>query len=96
MKQKNKQEKEKLTKKEIKKLNKKKIRYINNILFKEFLEFKKNNPHNIKVDVKEYPPIKINKIKEKNKDLKAVDSFPLYYNLSNFQTIEGIYNTVNP
>jgi hypothetical protein len=65
---------------------------MHNILHKEYLEFKKNNPYNIEVDVKEYPPVLINKIiKEKNKDLKSVDSFPLYYNLSNFQIIEGLY-----
>jgi hypothetical protein len=43
------------------------------------------------LDLKEYPPVVINQIGEKNKDLKAIDSVSMHYNLTNFKTIEGIY-----
>jgi hypothetical protein len=49
-------------------------------LFKEYQEFKKENPDNEELDLKEYPLVEI-KIRLKNKDFKSVNSFFLYYNI---------------
>lgn len=64
---------------------------MHNLLYKEYKEYKENNPNDINLDLKEYPPVVINQIGEKNKDLKTVDSISMHYDLSNFKTIEGIY-----
>ena len=64
---------------------------MHNLLYKEYEEYKKNNPNYNNLDLKEYPPVVINQIGEKNKDLKAVDSISMHYDLTNFKTIEGIY-----
>ena len=60
-------------------------------LFKEFETYKKNNPDNINLDLREYPPVEIKQIGEKIKDLKSVDSISEHYDLSKFQTVEGKY-----
>lgn len=60
-------------------------------LFKEFENYKKNNPNNINLDLKEYPPVEIKQIGKKIEDLKSVDSISVHYDLSKFQTIEGKY-----
>jgi hypothetical protein len=78
-------------KKLLKKVNKKKIRYMHNLLYKEYKEYKEKNPNDINLDLKEYPPVVINQIGEKNKNLKMVDSISMHYDLSNFKTIEGTY-----
>ncbi|CAB5186417.1 unnamed protein product [Rhizophagus irregularis] len=82
-------------KKLLKKVNKKKIRYMHNLLYKEYKEYKENNPNDINLDLKEYPPVVINQIGEKNKDLKTVDSISMHYDLSNFKTIEGNYHCID-
>jgi hypothetical protein len=43
------------------------------------------------LDLKEYPPIIMNLIGEKNDDLKDVNSISMHYDLANFKTIVGIY-----
>ena len=78
-------------KKILKKINKKKIKYMKKKLFKEFETYKKNNPDNINLDLREYPPVEIKQIGEKIKDLKSVDSISEHYDLSKFQTVEGKY-----
>src|SRR5277367_5871013 len=83
----NHQEKKKI----LKKINKKKIKYMKKKLFKEFENYKKNNPNNINLDLKEYPPVEIKQIGKKIEDLKSVDSISVHYDLSKFQTIEGKY-----
>ena len=60
-------------------------------LFKEFENYKKNNPNNINLDLKEYPPVEIKQIGKKIEDLKSVNSISVHYDLSKFQTIEGKY-----
>lgn len=62
-----------------------------NLLYKEFKEYKRKNPNNSVLDLKEYPPDIINQMGEKNKNLKTVDSISMHYDLSNFKAIEGIY-----
>ena len=59
-------------------------------LLEEFNQYKKNNPNsNISLDLNEYPPVEINIIESKNKELKSIDSIFTHYNLQNFKTIEG-------
>src|SRR5829696_1504014 len=82
------QQQQQQNKKQLKTLNRKKIRYMKRKLFEEYQEFKKENPDNEELDLKEYPPVEI-KIGSKNKDLKNVDSFFLHYNMQNFKIIEG-------
>ena len=65
-----------------------------NILYKEFRDFQIKNPK-ADLDIKEYPPEKIDKIEKKNKNLKSVDSISMHYNLSNFKIIEGMYYLSN-
>lgn len=61
-------------------------------LLEEFNQYKKNNPtSSISLDLNEHPPVEINKIESKNKDLKSVDSIFTHYNLQNFKMIEGMY-----
>jgi len=61
-----------------------------NILFNEFKQYKKNNLNDGNLDLIEYPLVEIEQIGKKNKDLKSVDSV-MHYDLSRFQTVEGIY-----
>ncbi|UZO17195.1 uncharacterized protein OCT59_008556 [Rhizophagus irregularis] len=68
---------------------------MHNLLYKEYKEYKENNPNDINLDLKEYPPVVINQIGEKNKDLKTVDSISMHYDLSNFKTIEGNYHCID-
>jgi hypothetical protein len=82
------QQQQQQNKKQLKTSNRKKIRYMKRKLFEEYQEFKKENPDNEELDLKEYPPVEI-KIGSKNKDLKSVDSFFLHYNMQNFKIIEG-------
>jgi len=82
------QQQQQQNKKQLKASNRKKIRYMKRKLFEEYQEFKKENPDNEELDLKEYPPVEI-KIGSKNKDLKSVDSFFLHYNMQNFKIIEG-------
>ena len=63
---------------------------MHNILFNEFKQYKKNNLNDGNLDLIEYPPVEIEQIGKKNKDLKSVDSV-MHYDLSRFQTVEGIY-----
>ena len=49
-------------------------------LFAEYKEFKKENPNNIELDLKKFPLVEI-KIEAKNKDLKSVDSVFMHYNM---------------
>lgn len=78
-------------KNQLKKINRKKMRFMSNKLYEEFRQFKKNNPNNICLDLKEYPPVEINKIEKKNINLKDSNSISMHYDLSKFKTIEGIY-----
>ena len=82
------QQQQQQNKKQLKASNRKKIRYMKRKLFEEYQEFKKENPDNEELDLKEYPPVEI-KIGSKNKGLKSVDSFFLHYNMQNFKIIEG-------
>ena len=61
-----------------------------NILFNEFKQYKKNNLNDGNLDLIKYPLVEIEQIGKKNKDLKSVDSV-MHYDLSRFQTVEGIY-----
>ena len=63
---------------------------MHNILFNEFKQYKKNNLNNGNLDLIKYPLVEIEQIGKKNKDLKSVDSI-MHYDLSRFQTVEGIY-----
>ena len=63
---------------------------MHNILFNEFKQYKKNNLNDSNLDLIEYPPVEIEQIGKKNKDLKSVDSV-MHYDLSRFQTVESIY-----
>ena len=59
-------------------------------MFNEFKQYKKNNLNNGNLDLIKYPLVEIEQIGKKNKDLKSVDSV-MHYDLSRFQTVEGIY-----
>jgi len=59
-------------------------------LFNEFKQYKKNNLNDGNLDLIKYPLVEIEQIGKKNKDLKSVDSV-MHYDLSRFQTVEGIY-----
>ena len=63
---------------------------MHNILFNEFKQYKKNNLNDGNLDLIKYPLVEIEQIGKKNKDLKSVDSV-MHYDLSRFQTVEGIY-----
>ena len=72
--------------------NRKKIRYMYNKLYKEFSMFKRNNPNfNENLDIKEYPPVVVDRIESRDKNLNKIDSIFSNYDISSFKIIEGMY-----
>ena len=73
------------------KLNKKKIKYMRRKLYNEFKEFRKNHPDRVNLDLKQFPPAQVKEIKEKNQNLKSINTIFMHYDIQNFQIIKGIY-----